>query len=93
MATQPTQDCKMSVLTTLGYTGAVSDMLIDYYRARGATSYDLQDAEFEFLTVKGATQAQIEDMWLEYLLSLTIPQMDIDDMKNIFWCDGYAAVA
>ena len=88
-----TSDCKMTVLTTLLYTGAVSDMLLLYYQARGATAESLPEAEQEFLLAKGAALAPLADMWTEYLDGLGITLAHVDDMKNEFWCDGEALIA
>jgi hypothetical protein len=71
-------------LRLLGYTGTVTDMLLQYYLARGATSNSLTDAEIEFLGVKGFTTGTIDDRWTNYLISLGYSGT-ITDMKYRYW--------
>jgi hypothetical protein len=71
-------------LRLLGYTGTVTDMLLQYYLARGATSNSLTDAEIEFLGVKGFTTGTIDDRWTNYLISLGYSGT-ITDMKYQYW--------
>jgi hypothetical protein len=71
-------------LRLLGYTGTVTDMLLQYYLARGATSNSLTDAEIEFLNVKGFTTGTIDDRWANYLISLGYFGT-ITDMKYQYW--------
>jgi hypothetical protein len=71
-------------LRLLGYTGTVTDMLLQYYLARGATSNSLTDAEIEFLGVKGFTTGTIDDRWTNYLISLGYFGT-ITDMKYQYW--------
>jgi len=71
-------------LRLLGYTGTVTDMLLQYYLARGATSNSLTDAELEFLITKGFTTGTVDDRWVDYLNSLGYVGT-ITDMKYQYW--------
>lgn len=69
-----------------GYTGTVTDMLLQYYKANGATSNSLQDAESEFLIIKGFTSGSNTDKWNAYLRSLSFTGT-ITDMLFNYWKD------
>jgi hypothetical protein len=69
-----------------GYTGTVTDMLLQYYKANGATSNSLQDAESEFLIVKGFTFGSNTDKWFAYLRSLSFTGT-VTDMLFNYWKD------
>jgi lipopolysaccharide export system protein LptA len=69
-----------------GYTGTVTDMLLQYYKANGAVSNSLQDAESEFLILKGFTTGTNTDKWFNYLRSLSYTG-SINDMLFDYWKD------
>jgi len=69
-----------------GYTGTVTDMLLQYYKANGATSNSLQDAESEFLIIKGFTSGSNTDKWYAYLRSLSFTGT-VTDMLFNYWKD------
>jgi hypothetical protein len=69
-----------------GYTGTVTDMLLQYYKANGATSNSLQDAESEFLILKGFTFGSNTDKWFAYLRSLSFTGT-VTDMLFNYWKD------
>lgn len=69
-----------------GYTGTVTDMLLQYYKANGATSNSLQDAESEFLILKGFTSGSNTDKWYAYLRSLSFTGT-VTDMLFNYWKD------
>lgn len=69
-----------------GYTGTVTDMLLQYYKANGATSNSLQDAESEFLILKGFTLGSNTDKWYAYLRSLSFTGT-VTDMLFNYWKD------
>lgn len=67
-----------------GYTGAIPDMLLQYYKANSATSNCLTDAENQFLIAKGYTTGAITDKWFKYLTSLGYTGT-ITDMLHEYW--------
>jgi hypothetical protein len=69
-----------------GYTGTVTDMLLQYYKANGATSNSLQDAESQFLIIKGYTLGSNTDKWYAYLRSLSFTGT-VTDMLFDYWKD------
>jgi len=69
-----------------GYTGTVTDMLLQYYKTNGATSNSLQDAESEFLILKGFTSGSNTDKWYAYLRSLSFTGT-VTDMLFNYWKD------
>lgn len=70
-----------------GYNGVKHQ----YYLDNGATSDDLQDAEYEFLIAQGATSASLSDMWFELLGTLGYSGSLSDRLTN-FWCVGRGAL-
>lgn len=77
-------DC---ILTAVG-PGHINDGLLAYYQANGATSDDIDDAEYEFLLAQGADAGHVNDMWFSMLTNLGYSGA-LDDMKHDFWCiDG-----
>lgn len=73
-------------LGTLGYTGSLNDRLLKYYKANGATSNNIQDAEVQFLKAQASVtvKKQINDMWKQYLLALGYTGT-LQDMLYAFW--------
>lgn len=60
-------DLKYKMLGDLGYSGSLDDRRFSFYKANGAVSYDINDAEFEWLGGLGFTQTSIRDRWNAYL--------------------------
>lgn len=81
----PTQSIYDS-LRLRGYTGTVTDMLLQYFKYNGATSNSFTDAENEFLTLKGFTTGTVTDKWFNYLRSLGYVG-NITDMLFNYWKD------
>ena len=65
----------------------INDGLLNHYQTNGATSNELQDAEYEFLISNGATPAQIQDMWFELLRAAGYTG-SLNDMLLPFWQAG-----
>lgn len=63
-------DARYAALVSLGFTGQVNEMLLQYYLANGAVTPQINDAMFEFLVAVGAQGEQVNDMWFNYLTSL-----------------------
>ena len=61
----------------------INDGLLVHYKANGATSDELQDAEFEFLVAGGAAEASIADMYHELL-----GPGHLSDLLLDFWIAG-----
>ena len=62
----------------------LNEGLLAWYRGNGATSYDIQDAENEFLTARSAPAGQIADRWFAYLGTLTYTG-SLDDRRYQYW--------
>jgi len=62
-----------------------NELLHQYFLDGGATSGDLQDAEYQFLVAKGATPSSIPDMWFQLLETLGYSGT-LSDMLAKFWC-------
>lgn len=75
----------------LSVTGgsSVTDGLIAFYKANGATSDSIKDAAYEFLLARGATDGAVMDMWREFLTGVSgITLATISDMKAQWWAAG-----
>ncbi len=75
----------------LSVTGgsSVTDGLITFYKANGATSNSIKDAAYEFLIARGATDNAVVDMWIEFLTGVAgITPGTIRDMKAQWWAAG-----
>jgi hypothetical protein len=79
-------DKMFAALRGLGFTGAVPDMLLEYYQANGATSPALPDAEREFLLAvyPAGTSKQVSDLWFGYLRSQGYTG-SVSDMLLQYW--------
>lgn len=87
-------DARFDALRALGYTGATSDMLLQWLQANGATSPSVPDAWVEMLAIKvlsGFTGSRSTD-WPALLTTLgygTISGSDqVNDMELAFWEAG-----
>jgi len=64
---------KYNKLRSLGYTGTLQEMFLDFLLARGAVSRNLNQAQKEFLVSQGVAVSQIDVMWYKYFTSLGYP--------------------
>ncbi len=55
-----------------------------YYQANGATSGNLDDAEYEFLVAVPITKGNINDMWFTHLRALLLTGT-LTEMRDSFW--------
>lgn len=62
----------------------LNEGLLAWYRANGATSYDIQDAENEFLTQVTAPPGQLADRWFKYLGGFGYAG-SLDDRRYQYW--------
>lgn len=76
-----------SALGAQGFTGSISDRLLAYYRANGASSRNIDDALREMLIAQGATPAHVNDMWYQVLGGLGFTG-SLNDRLSAFWADG-----
>jgi len=67
---------------------AINDKLLRYYQTNGATSGEIDDAEYQFLVARGEVPAQVNDMWEHYLRVTKGFSGALDDMKYAFWVAG-----
>lgn len=65
----------------------VPDGLLSFYQSLGATSGQLNDAEYEFLLSQGVSPAHINDMWFTYLRAKGYTGA-LDDMLAAWWGAG-----
>ena len=65
--------------------GQYNELLLGYYQSNGASSYNLHDAEAEFLIAQGALPSSNADMWIELLTGLGFTG-SLSDMLTEFWC-------
>lgn len=75
---------KFLKLKLLGYAGSVNDMLFDYYRDRGATANNLNEAEMEFLAAQGALATPLNNRRRQFYSSLGYTG-SINDMEYQYW--------
>lgn len=88
VAGEPTGDVIFAAL--VAYPGTLDDKLLAFYKANGATSNDLQDAEREFLIASGVTgTGHNQELWVEYILTLTPPASIVtyQDLWNWYWAN------
>ena len=79
-----THDC---INAALG-PGDTRELLLAYYKASGATSNQLHDAEAEFLAARGYGAGTLQDRWYAFLRFLGYTG-SVQDMQNEYWCvDG-----
>ena len=81
-------DAKFAALRAQGYTGAMSDMTLQWLQANGATSNSISDAWLEMLVAQGiAPNTHRGDGWYDYL-GLRGYTGSINDRELAFWLDG-----
>lgn len=72
-----------------GAQNHINDKLLRYYKANGATSNDLRDAELQFLVARGVPAGHLADMWEQYLrVTKGYGAGHINDLKLRFWEEG-----
>lgn len=66
---------------------SVNEGLLKYYRANGATSNNLMDAERQYLLTRLAVaddgKTTNQDLWRAFLLAA--PQVSLNDAQLAFW--------
>ncbi len=68
---------------------SVTDGLLSYYQANGATSGSIKDAAYEFLLARGAADTSVIDMWTAFLTGVAgITPGTVRDMKAQWWAAG-----
>jgi hypothetical protein len=80
-------DAKWEALRDQGFTGAMSDMTLQWLQANGATSDRISDAWLEMLTDKGAAGSQRSDMWYDLLGQMGY-EGALPDREFLFWING-----
>lgn len=82
-------DERFRVLRGLGYTGATSDMILQWLQANGATSNAIPDAWREaLLALTGLPPEDYHrnDYWREYLLTqVPNPPSQLNDLELAYW--------
>lgn len=79
-------DCKYLVLSALYGEGHINDLYLKYLQANGATSSNLNDAEYQFLIAQGVDAGQRNDMWAQGLRLFGTPYASLQDSLKWFWC-------
>jgi hypothetical protein len=77
-------DTKFAKLRLAGHTGAMSDMLLQWLQAGGATSSNINDAWREWLDIQGYTSGSRADDWFSYLRAQGYTGAK-SDMELQFW--------
>lgn len=75
----------------LAVTGgpSVTDGLLSYYQANGASSDSIKDAAYEFLLARGVADTSVIDMWMTFLTGVSgITSGTMRDMKAQWWAAG-----
>lgn len=81
-------DARFDALRNQGFTGATSDMLLQWLQANGATSGAVPDAWAEMLTSQGFPYGHRNDSWYAFLESLGYSELDLNSRERNFWLDG-----
>ena len=63
-------DLKNATLRGLGFSGALNDMELAFFKSKGATSFDYNEAKIQWLVVKGQTTGTLNERLNAYLASL-----------------------
>lgn len=86
---QTLPDAKFDSLRTQGFSGSVSDMILEWLQLNGATSNSVPDAWREMLDLQVASPTgQRNDDWFALLGSLGYTQDSLNDRELAFWQDG-----
>lgn len=81
-------DSKFAALRSQGYTGSISDMMLQWLQANGATSNSIPDAWREVLVIQGYGLQQRNDDWFALLGDLGYTTGSLNDRAAQFWLDG-----
>lgn len=81
-------DERFGSLRAQGFTGATSDMMLQWLQANGATSPAVPDAWEEMLAIQGFPYGHRNDSWYAFLESLGYSQGQLNDRELAFWQDG-----
>ena len=80
-------DARFAALRGQGFTGATSDMILQWLQANGATSSAVPDAWKEMLAAQGYASYQRNDDWYAFLGDIGYSG-SISDRELGFWVDG-----
>jgi len=80
-------DSKFATLRALGHTGAMSDMVLQWLQANGATSKAVTDSWMEMLVYEDETSSQRNDAWYNLLDGLAPVEIgrQLNDLEMWFW--------
>jgi hypothetical protein len=84
-------DARFDSLRSQGFTGAVSDMVLQWLKFNGATSNQYSDAWKEVLDIiQPPDPGQRNDQWFDWLFinGYGAPHKQINDMQIDFWEAG-----
>ena len=83
-------DSRFDALRLQGFTGATSDMLLQWLQANGATSNAVPDAWDEMLALLTYSPGQRNDRWWFYLdmSGYGSAGSQLNDMELVFWESG-----
>lgn len=82
-----TTDNKYAALIAQGFSGNITEMMLQWAQAYGATDNQTNLAILQALQASGATSGDITDAWNEVLILYGYSGSRLD-MKNQFWSDG-----
>ena len=84
-------DVKFQALRNKGYTGAMSDMVLQWLQANGATSGSISDAWKQVLDIiQPPDPSQRNDQWRDWLIAngYNANGEQMNDMETLFWLSG-----
>jgi hypothetical protein len=76
-------DTKFEALRSQGHTGALNDMLLQYYQTAGATSPCINDAHMEWLILNGELTGTLNDRMFSLLRKTYTGALN--DMELEYW--------
>jgi hypothetical protein len=85
-------DARFEALRGQGFTGATSDMLLQWLQANGATANAVPDAWAEMLAANGFPYGQRNDSWYDLLGSLGYTGA-LSDRELEFWDQGGGVIS
>lgn len=83
-------DVRFDTLRSLGYVGAMSDMMLQWLQANGAVSPSVTDAWDEVLSIFVSGFGARNERWHEYLVThgFDVNGKQLNDMEILFWEAG-----
>lgn len=84
-------DLKHATLRGLGFSGALDDMELAFYKSKGATSFQHNEAKQQWLVVKGQTSGTLDERENKYLTSLGFTGQRDDKMYAALTAGTYYA--